>query len=131
MVYVFITIFILIIFLILIRQIVLEIQKKHKLKTCKKPTISPPSSNPEPIEEKKDEPKCETCPNLDEYIHRSELVPNLSFRVNPYFVKGKPKKNLKKIKKLKKRLEEKSNACRKTDGYQYDWIPVLESECAV
>ena len=110
----------------------LQIQKKHKLKTCERPPIISAPSNPEPIEDKQqEEPKCETCPNLDEYIHRSELVPNLSFRVNPYFVKGKPKKNSKKIAKLKKKLDENSKACRKTDGYQYDWIPVLESECAV
>ena len=104
-IYVAISILILIVFLVCIRVVILKIIKKRRQSKCK----SRPVTYKKPAND---------CPNLDDYVHRSELVPNHTFRINPYYVKQIEKEKC-------KSPREKPNM------YEYDWIPVLDSECIV
>jgi len=158
MILIFIGLLILIVFLVAIRILIKKIIKKRNQEKCN-PKLDPVSvphttvtgtcmssepsdhrmhsdpsdhrmhSDPldegmysEPIDYSTDK-EASTCPDLKDYVHKSELVPNMTFRTNPYFVK----KTCSKAECTKT----KSDPCRKTTHYEYDWIPVLETECVV
>tara|TARA_B100000427_G_scaffold328788_1_gene342799 strand:+ start:1609 stop:2127 length:519 start_codon:yes stop_codon:yes gene_type:complete len=53
------------------------------------PKICPPKPETEPESETEPEPKNEPCPNLDDYVHKSQLKPNIQIRQNPYYLTQK------------------------------------------
>lgn len=107
--------------------------KRSPVKSCpKKVRFVEPEPEPEPKPEPEPEPEpepvkeTEACPNLDDYVHRSELKPNVSIRSNPYYFE-------KKCKTCKKSKNRNYQSIYHHDGYEYDnvkmdeWIPVEEN----
>jgi len=155
-IYIILGFLILIIFLIFFRILIGKIINKYNKKNC---TLKTTRSRPPPIVvdyEVNDSnirtKKYPICPNLDDYIHKSELIPNYTFSINPYYIKQTEtcedkanssvhiqninKKVIQNIinKKVEKKVEEKikKTYCQsKSDMYEYDWVPVLDSECIV
>lgn len=155
MLLIFVGILILIVFLVAIRILIKKIIKKRNQEKCKlklepvdintsttgtlpQTTITGTcimSSEPDMLSDPSDESmysepidyttdkEASKCPDLKDYVHKSELVPNMTFRTNPYFVKKRCPKT--------KIAKSKSEPCRKTTQYEYDWIPVLDTECVV
>jgi len=48
-----------------------------------------PGPEPEPQPGPEPEPENGPCPNLDDYIHKSQLKPNVQIRQNPYYLTQK------------------------------------------
>lgn len=119
--YVIISIIILILFLFFMRDVLIKIMNKRRNSKCK----TRPVTYEKPVSTLDGETLPASCPNLDDYVHRSELVPEYTFRINPYYVKQ--------IEKIDKTVYKNGtcNCDEKPNMYEYDWIPVLDSECRV
>ena len=82
--------------------------------------------------------KVSTCPNLSDYIHKSELRESSVLHKNPYVLRVAPKyKNSDVLRNgsysSKKRDCPKCKKCPKSGIYEEDmeWVPVVKSECAI
>jgi hypothetical protein len=116
---------------------------KDRPKVCKKvsfelePVVIPepepviiPEPEPEPVIIPEPEPEPAEYPNLDNYIHRSELKPNITLRSNPYYFENKCRT----CKKKRDGLSSIYHPYDSDDDYEYgnvkldEWIPVEENE---
>ena len=52
--------------------------------------MNPDEMNPDEMPPVEKEAK-ETCPNMDDYVRRTQLKPNMVLRNNPYYIKNKCK----------------------------------------
>ena len=78
-----------------------------------------------------------TCPNLNDYVHKSELRENAVLHKNPYILRVGPKINPQVNRVLGTNLASNTcpecPKCPKSGMYKenMEWVPIVKSECAI